>query len=106
MYDYMKALHERFKTPSVQQESMEQEVNRLHRQLSKRLRKPERKLLLKLTDMEMELRGRSNLDSFVDGYRVANGIHQELSRHPPYNFEDEDERRACQRIAENEEMRS
>jgi len=85
---------------------MEQEVNRLHRQLSKRLRKPERKLLLKLTDMEMELRDRSNLDSIVDGYRVANGIHQELSRYPPYNFEDEDERRACQRMAENEEMRS
>ena len=85
---------------------MEQEISRLHRQLSKRLRKPERKMLLKLTDLEMELRDSSNLDSFMAGYRVANGIHQELSRHPPYNFEDEDERRACQRMAENEEMRS
>ena len=83
MYDYMKALHERFKTSSIQQESMEQEVNRLHRQLAKQLRKPERKMLLKLTDLEMELRDSSNLDSFMAGYRVANGIHQELSRHPP-----------------------
>lgn len=104
MYDYMKALYLRFKTPSGQLESLEREIDKLHKQLSQRLKKPERKILLRLTDLEAELRDESNLHSFMSGYRVANGIHQELSRHPPYNFEDENERQACQQI-ETEEWR-
>ena len=98
LYDYMKALYLRFKTPSGQLESLELEIDKLHKQLSQRLKKPERKMLLRLTDLEAELRDDSNLYSFISGYRVANGIHQELSRHPPYNFEDEDERLACEKI--------
>ena len=104
MYDYMKALYLRFKTPSGQLESLELEIDKLHKQLSQRLKKPERKILLRLTDLEAELRDESNLHSFMSGYRVANGIHQELSRHPPYNFEDENERQACQQF-ETEEWR-
>jgi len=102
LYDYMKALYLRFKTPSGQLESLELEIDKLHKQLSQRLKKPERKMLLRLTDLEAELRDDSNLHSFISGYRVANGIHQELSRHPPYNFEDEDERKACLQMAVEE----
>jgi len=102
LYDYMKALYLRFKTPSPQLESLEKEIDRIHKQLSQRLKKPERKMLLRLTDLEAELRDESNLTSFVSGYRIANGIHQELSQYPSYNFEDEDEQRACQKMTENE----
>ena len=37
-------------------------------------------------------------------YRLAHGIHQELlADQPPYNFEDEDERLACEKIRKEKE---
>ena len=107
MHDYMKALYHRFETPSERAEKLEQDADHAYKQLAKQLGKQQRRLLLRLVDLEAALRDQSCLDSFMSGYRVAHGIHQELlADQPPYNFEDEDERRACQRIAENEEMRS
>ena len=56
-------------------------------------------MLLRLVDLEAALRDQSCLDSFMSGYRVAHGIHQELlADQPPYNFEDEDERNAIEKI--------
>jgi len=44
------------------------------------------------------------LNSFMSGYRLAHGIHQELlADQPPYNFEDEDERLACERLRGEED---
>lgn len=48
-------------------------------------------------DLEAALREQMCLNSFISGYRLAQGIQQELlADQPPYNFEDEDERRACE----------
>ena len=106
MHDYMKALYHRFETPSERAEKLEQEVDQTHKQLAKQLGKHQRRLLLRLVDLEAALRDQSCLDSFMSGYRVAHGIHQELlADQPPYNFENEDERLACERIqAEKQEV--
>ena len=107
MHDYMKALYHRFDSPAERKEKLEQQVNKTHKQLAGQLGKQQRKLLLRLVDLEGALRDEACLHSFMSEYRLAHGIHLELlADQPPYNFEDEDERRACQRMAENEEMRS
>ena len=94
MQDYMRELHLRFKGASPQTQALEKERNFLRKQLRSRLNKSERKLLLRLTDLEDELREQESLDSFVSGFRLANGIQQELSELPPYSFEAEDEQQA------------
>ncbi len=86
MYDYMKALHLRFENHAKQARKLEQTVNTLHRQLGSRLGKKERKMLLRLTDLEDALRDQTNLDSFMSGFRLASGINQELMEEPPYSF--------------------
>lgn len=103
MRDYMRALYLRFGDPSKQTKEMSEEVNRLHRQLAEKLEKPERKLLLRISDMEDALRDQTNLESFMSGFRVANGIHQELAEKPPYSFAAEDERKACELHAKEQE---
>lgn len=103
MRDYMRALYLRFDDPSKQTEEMSEEVNRLHRQLAEKLEKPERKPLLRISDMEDAPRDQTNLESFMSGFRVANGIHQELAEKPPYSFAAEDERKACELHAKEQE---
>lgn len=54
-------------------------------------------MLLRLTDLEDEFRDETKLDSFISGFRLAQGIQQELlEEKPSCSFEDEDERRACE----------
>ena len=97
MRDYMKALCCRFETTSRRVEYLDRKIERTHRQLTRLLDEPERKLLLKMADLEDALREEACLNSFISGYRLAQGIQQELlADHPPYNFENEDEQRACE----------
>ena len=104
MHDYMKALYHRFETQSERAVKLEREANKTHKQLAKQLGKQQRRLLLHLVDLEAALRDQSCLDSFMSGYRLAHGIHQELlADQPPYNFEDEDERLACEKIRNEKE---
>ncbi len=103
MNDYMRALHLRFKNPSQRSQELEREATILHKQLSSRLAKPERKLLLQLVDLEDTLRNQTSLDSFISGFRLADGIHRELMEQPPYSYEKEEERRACEQLERKEE---
>ena len=57
MYDYMKALQRQFETDCQSIQDLNNEVNRTHKELSSRLAKEDRKLLLRLVDMEDHLRG-------------------------------------------------
>ena len=102
MRDYMKALHLRFENPSRQTLELERQVDALHKQLASRLARPERRMLLRLVDLENELRGQSDLDSFMSGFRLADGIQQELMEQPPYSFEAEEERQVCERLRKEE----
>ena len=103
MLDYMTALHLRFKSPSQRSQDLKQQVTILYRQLASRLRKPERKMLLQLVDLEDALRDQSNLDSFVSGFRLDSGIQRELLEQPPYSFETEEEQRAREMFERKEE---
>ena len=97
MYDYMKALQRQFETDSRLIQNLNNEVNRTHKELSSRLAKVDRKLLLRLVDMEDSLRGHATLHSFICGYRLACGIHRELAEEPMYSFAKEEEERACRK---------
>ena len=97
MYDYMKALQRQFETKSRSIQELADEVDRTHKELSSRLAKEDRKLLLKLVDMEDSLRCESTLHSFTSGYRLACGIHREITEEPLYSFAKEEEERASQR---------
>ena len=88
MHDYMKALYHRFETPSRRAEYLDRKIKKTHNQLTRLLDKPERKLLLRIADMEDELRDEACLNSFISGFRLAQGIQQELlADQPPYSFE-------------------
>ena len=97
MYDYMKALQRQFETKPRSIQELSAEVDRTHKELSSRLAKEDRKLLLRLVDMEDNLRGHATLHSFTCGYRLACGIHRELTEEPTYSFAREEEERARQK---------
>jgi len=103
MYDYMKALQRQFETKQQSIQNLKDEVDRTHKELSARLAKEDRKLLLRLVDMEDSLRGHATLHSFTCGYRLACGIHRELAEEPMYSFDKEEEERACRRAQAQDE---
>jgi hypothetical protein len=97
MYEYMKALRQRFFTEPAYTET-HREIDEIHRQLADQMTKDDRKKMLKMEDLEIGLRDDVSLASFVAGFRLAWGIMTELSTEPPYSFADEEERRACEII--------
>ena len=97
MYDYMKALQRQFETKLQSIQNLKDEVDRTHRELSSRLAKEDRKLLLRLVDLEDNLQSVATLHSFTCGYRLACGIHSEIAAEPMYSFAKEEEERACRR---------
>ena len=103
MYDYMKALQRQFETNPRSIQELADEVERTHKELSSRLAKEDRKLLLRLVDMEDHLRGTATLHSFTCGYRLACGIHRELAEEPMYSFAKEEEERACRKARDHDE---
>ena len=101
MHDYMKALYHRFEAPSRSMEYMDRKIKRTHSQLARLLGKSEKKLLLRIADMKDELRDEACLNSFISGFRLAQGIQQELlADQPPYSFEAEEEWQACEKISQ------
>ena len=95
MYEYMRGLHQQFfKEPEFPE--LRQELNELHRELTEDRPKDERRKLLKLVDLEAELRDEISLASFVAGFHLAWGIIGELNIEPPYSFAEEEERRMGQ----------
>ena len=104
MYDYMKALQRQFETKPRSIQELADEVSQAHKELSSRLEKGERKLLLRLVDMEDDLRAVATLHSFTCGYRLACGIQKELAEEPPYSFAKEEEERVRQKTHTHNEM--
>lgn len=103
MYDYMKALQRQFETDCQSIRDPNDEVNRTHKELSSRLAKEDRKLLLRLVDLEDTLQSVATLHSFTCGYRLACGIHSEIATEPMYSFAKEEEERACRRAQSQDE---
>ena len=103
MYDYMKALQRQFETNPRSIQELVDEVDHTHKELSSRLAKEDRKLLLRLVDLEDNLQSVATLHSFTCGYRLACGIHRELAEEPMYSFAKEEEERACRRAQAQDE---
>ena len=95
MYEYMRGLHQQFfKEPGFPE--LRQEIDEIHQALTACKSKPERRSLLKLVDLEAELRDEISLASFAAGFRLAWGIIAELNTEPPYSFAEEEERQMGQ----------
>ena len=94
MYDYMRALHARFcREPELQK--AREELEQAYREIKAGLGQQDQETLLQLADLENELREETSLASFIAGFRLGMGIAGELE---PYSFEDEEERRATERV--------
>ena len=95
MYEYMRGLHQQFfKEPDFPE--LRQELHELYREMTEDRPKEERRKLLKLVDLEAELRDEVSLASFAAGFRLAWGIIAELNTEPPYSFAEEEEHRMGQ----------
>ena len=81
MQDYMRTLQKQFETKSEFLLELDADIRKLHRNISSRLEKENRELLLALVDMEDFFRSEATLHSFICGYCLACGIRRELEEH-------------------------
>ena len=95
MRDYMMALHQRFcKEPECRE--VRKQIGEVERDLRQALDRRGQEQLLKLADLENELRDEISLESFLSGFKLALGIAAELA--PSYSFDDDEEQRACEAL--------
>lgn len=95
MKDYMMALHQRFcKEPECRE--VREQISEVERDLRLALDRQGQEQLLKLADLENELREDISLESFLSGFKLALGIAAELA--PSYSFDDDEEQRACEAL--------
>ena len=94
MNDYMQALHAWFFREPDRPE-LERALDDTYHALRENITRQDQELLLRAQDLEIELREETSLASFIAGFQLGRGIAGELE---PYCFEDEDERRATERV--------
>ena len=98
MYDYMRALEDRF-TPAAKDVERRQELEKMSQAVSTLLDKQGRKKLLRLVDAHTMVQEEMALNSFIAGFRLAWGIAMELSADGSYSYEQEQERISPSKIA-------
>jgi hypothetical protein len=91
-WDYMTALQRRFHIKSERTEILGHDVESAYDALHDTLSIEQQMLLLRFLDAEEALRDAEVLDAFVSGFKLADGIREELGA--PYSYEAEDEARA------------
>lgn len=84
MWEYMKALHQRFRIASKESERLESEAEEAYDKLHDELGEGQRKQLLRFLEAVNSLCYAERLDSFMAGYRLADGVQKELQQLPPY----------------------
>ena len=94
MYDYMKALQERF--DEKQPEHLVYAVKSAREELRRDMDAAERKKLLHLLDAQNALLAESTLMSFTAGFKLAAGIAGELGA--PYSFDADEEQKTKEMI--------
>ena len=99
MYDYMKALQERFdKKPS---ERLVRAVQSAREEVREGMDDEKRKKLLRLLDAQNMLLEEATLLSFTAGFKLAWGMAKELEADGLYSFEREEEERICHPAEQN-----
>ena len=95
MKDYMMALHQRFcKEPECRE--VRKQIRAVEQEFHQKMDRRGQEQLLKLADLENELREEISLESFLSGFKLALGIAAELA--PSYSFDDDEEQRACEAL--------
>ena len=90
MYDYMRALEDRF-SPAFRNMEQRQELETYRQAVSALLDKQGRKKLLRLVDAHTAAQEEMALSSFIAGFRLAWGIAMELGAAGKYSYEQEQE---------------
>ena len=90
MYDYMRALEDRF-APVITDSEQRQELEAKRQAVSALLDKQGRKKLLRLVDAHTAAQEEMALNSFIAGFRLAWGIATELGADGKYSYEREQE---------------
>ena len=90
MYDYMRALEDRF-TPDIGNVERRQELEAKRQAVAALLDKQGKKKLLRLVDAHTAMQEEMVLSSFIDGFRLAWGIAMELGADGKYSYEQEQE---------------
>ena len=103
MHDYMRAMKDQFYKGT--ESHHRHEVNRLHSQLTQRLDRKNRRLLLHLMNEQELLLEESSLTAFTAGFRSAVGLARELSQEKPYSFEKKNQR-AASKIAPHKQRKA
>ena len=105
MLDYMCGLQKAFyREPDCR--DLQKEIDRLHQELIRELDKEQRRKLLRLLDMTLEMQDRIALANFTAGFRLAGGIAAELQREEVYSFIAEEERNAGKGAGKEEAWKS
>ena len=100
MYDYMKALQDRF--DYQEHTELDEQVKCAQAELRCDMDAAGRRKLLRLIDIQNSLLAESTLMSFTAGFKLAWGMTKELETGGLYSFEQEDEENAC-RLTEQED---
>lgn len=97
MYDYMKALHQRFfREPDLTE--LEDDIENTRQEVRDCLDKMQRRRLMHLVDMQNLLREEISLASFTAGFKLAWGMTKELEADGLYSFDQEERERACRQM--------
>ena len=97
MNDYMTVLLERFQIETPALSAYQARTAAAEARLKETLDAEQRKLLLQLTDCQNTYRQEAALCGFLSGWRLANGVRDELDALPRFSIIDEDEARARER---------
>ena len=88
MYEYLQALHQRFFREPEHTE-LHEEITKLRQQLEAELNPTQRKILLRLIDVQGYLKNDVSLESFTAGFKLAAGIAKELEADGLYSYDAE-----------------
>ncbi len=87
MYDYMRALEDRFNSKPSQKER--QQLEAMRQEVAALLDKEGRKKLLHLVDTHTMAQEEMALNSFIEGFRLDLGIALELTADGSHSYEQE-----------------
>ena len=93
MYDYMKALQDRF--DYQEHTELDEQVKSAKEELRRDMDAAGRRKLLRLLDAQNTLLVEATLMSFTAGFKLAWGMAKELEADGLYSFEREEEERIC-----------
>ncbi len=88
MYEYLQALHQRF-FREPEHTDLHDEIEKLQQELETELNPSQRRLLLRLLDVQGYLKNDVSLESFTAGFKLAAGIAKELEADGLYSYDAE-----------------